>query len=97
MLRDILNHDPQRDPFDTHWLEQRVLRDHTIAFAEELLEFRNFPDPLMRFSMAFSQWFGKTFQSYVHKSRNDKVRSANLAGKVENQEWTRTTPGAWIP
>jgi len=83
--------------FDTHCVERRVLRLFPVPFAEELLEFRHADDPLLRFSAAFSQWIGNTFQSEIRKSGSGKVRSANLGGEdSNNQEWTKVNPGVSI-
>lgn len=96
MVKRIINEDP-RVTFDTHWLEKRLLREHTIAFANELIEFRDYPDPLHRFSMAFSQWFGDKFKAHIRKTSTAKERSENLAGDViENQGWTKLNPGTPI-
>jgi hypothetical protein len=97
MVRAVLNADA-RATFDTHWLERRVLREHAIAFAHELLEFQSQPDPLHRFSMAFSQWFGNTFRDHVRKTSQTKEQSENLAGDiVANQGWTKIDPTQPVP
>jgi hypothetical protein len=93
MVADIINASPTPD-FDTHWIERRLIRQHTVAFAEELLEWRNAEDPLKRFSAEFSKWVGKTFANQIVKSRNDKVTSLHLGGEqCENQQWVTLNPG----
>jgi len=83
--------------FDTHQIERRVLRLYAVEFAEELLEFRNADDPLMRFSAAFSQWIGRTFTAYIRKAGRGKIVTENLGGELSgNQEWTKLNPGALI-
>ena len=83
--------------FDTHRIERRILRLYTVEFAEELLEYRKDDDPLLRFSAAFSQWIGKTFNKHIAKSANGKVKTENLGGEIsENQEWTKLSPGVPI-
>jgi hypothetical protein len=97
MLKAIVNGDP-RASFDTHWLEKRILRDYPVAFAKDLLRFKDDRDPLHRFSMAFSQWFGGQFPIHIKKTSNAKEKSENLAGDViENQGWTKVSPGTPIP
>jgi hypothetical protein len=96
MVADVINDHPLPH-FDTHWIEQRLLRLQTVAFAEELLEFRTATDPLQRFSAEFSKWIGETFASGVTKSINDKVTSLHLGGEeCANQEWSRLDPGTRI-
>jgi hypothetical protein len=92
MVSGIMNTNPSNH-FDTHWLEKRVLRLYPIEFAEELLEFRGLPDPLMSFSMAFSQWVGTMFATGIRKTSDAKEISVNLAGdEVPNQGWTKMHP-----
>jgi hypothetical protein len=61
MVAQVLNEFPAS--FDTHRIERRILRLHSVAFCEDLLRFRNTDDPLLRFSAAFSQWIGRTFRT----------------------------------
>jgi hypothetical protein len=97
MVRTILNAEAPAS-FDSHWLEKRVLRHYTIPFANELIAFGPTQDPLHRFSMAFSQWFGNKFKAHITKASPGKIRSENLAGDViANQGWTKRHPGTPIP
>ena len=90
MVRDIINGTPS-DIFDTHWLEQRLLRLHTVAFAEDLLEGRRDVDPLKSFSTAFAQWVDRQFRGDIQQTT--KVDSINLVGDpVSNQQWRKTHP-----
>jgi hypothetical protein len=96
MVADIINASPEPD-FDTHWIERRLIRHYTVEFAEELLEWRNVDDPLMRFSAEFSKWVGRTFANQIVKSTNGKVVSLHLGGEeCANQEWTKLNPGVPI-
>jgi hypothetical protein len=96
MVADIINSIPNIN-FDTHKIEQRLLRLHTVAFAEELLEFRNADDPLMRCSAEFSKWVGREFAADIEKSANGKVMTLHLGGdECKNQEWTKLNPGTPI-
>lgn len=96
IVADIINNRPSAS-FDTHWIEQRILRLHPVAFAEELLEFRTAADPLMAFSSNFSKWVGNTFSNEIRKSSNGKVLSVHLGGdECGNQEWTKLNPGTPI-
>jgi hypothetical protein len=102
MVRELINSNPNPQ-FDNHWIEMRVLRDHTVAFATELLEYRTKQDPLMEFSRELSHWVGRKFKAHLTKPpigrrRNGKVESRNLAGDdIPNQLWEKRTPGTPIP
>ena len=90
MVAAIIN-ESERDAFDTHYLEQRLLRIHTRAFAQELLEFCGNNDPLNSFSAALSHWVLRQFEGDIQRA--EKVVSTNLAGDpVRNQQWHRINP-----
>ena len=92
MVTGIINSLPEAS-FDTHKVERRLLRLHTVAFAEELLEFRNADDPLMRCSAELSKWIGREFGADLMKSTRNKVMSLHLGGdECANQEWTKRHP-----
>lgn len=85
--------------FDTHEVEERVLRCHTIAFAKELLRYRkhhgkpNPNDPFTTFSAVFSKWIGNTYKGQIDKASTHKVSSDNIGGKLsDNQGWKKTNP-----
>ena len=103
MVRELINSNPNSQ-FDNHWIEMRVLRLHTIAFARELLLYEgNNLDPLMVFSREFSHWVGRKFEGHIVKThngrqRNGKIESRNLAGDmILNQQWEKSNPGTPIP
>ena len=76
-------------PFYTHMVERRLLRLHTVAVAEELLEFRH-TDTLHQFSAALARWIDVEFRGQIRQTR--KVQSENLGGRVNsNQEWEKIT------
>lgn len=86
MVRPIIRHCAA--PFDTHELERLVLRQHTEAFARELLEFRTGRDPLHSFSARFAKWVDLTFRQEIEKTAT--VESQNLGGRLSsNQQWRR--------
>ena len=77
--------------FDAHMVEKRMLRLHTVAFANDILEYASTDDPLTRFSNQFARWLDATFQGQIHQTR--KVASDNLGGaKTRNQEWEKANP-----
>ncbi len=74
--------------FDTHEIEQRVLRLHAVAFARQILEHQHNDDVLQQFSASFSKRIGDAFPEKVKPDQ--KVRSNNLAGReCDNQQWHR--------
>ena len=76
-------------PFDAHMVERRILRLHTVAVAEELLEYRH-TDTLHQFSAAFARWIDSEFQGQIRQTQ--KVQSENLGGRTNsNQEWEEIT------
>ena len=76
-------------PFDAHMVERRMLRLHTVAMAEELLEYRH-TDTLHQFSATFARWLDSDFAGQIRKTR--KVHSDNLGGRANsNQEWEKLT------
>jgi hypothetical protein len=87
MLADVINGLP--DPvFDTHAVEQRVLRNHPVATANEIIEHQANGDVLQQFSATFSKRIAQAFPSQVEKVA--KVVSPNLGGREsENQQWRR--------
>ena len=85
MAADVIN--GLDSPFDAHMAERRLLRRHTIAVAEELLEFRH-TDTLHQFSAALAKWIDVEFRDQISQTR--KVQSENLGGRVNsNQEWEK--------
>lgn len=98
MVARIINGLPEH--FDTHEIEQRVLRgelhqpNSTVAFAKQLLEFKDAVDPWKSFSADFSKWMGKEFKNEITKSTNrGKILSRDVGGgKSKNQDWTRVDP-----
>jgi len=103
MVRALINGNPE-SRFDNHWIEQRVLRHHAVAFALELLEYRQEPDPLMNFSRDFGHWVGRQFSpDHLVKTnsgprQDGKIETLNLAGdRIFNQEWEKRDPANPIP
>jgi hypothetical protein len=90
MLADIMNE--LDDTFDNHRLEQRLLRKHTIAFAETLLEFKTAADPLRAFSAAFGRMVGHEFDGQIRKNPVPKTETPHLGGDDgPNQRWKKVT------
>jgi hypothetical protein len=86
MVAAVLNGLPPR--FDTHTVEKRTLRLHTIEFANELIQFSDSDDPLHRFSAAFAKWIDSTFQGQIRQTQ--KIAREPLGGEVSrNQEWEK--------
>ena len=79
-------------PFDTHLIEQGILRRYPESFARDLLRFaRSGPDPLHQFSLQLGKSVDRQFQGQIAKTQ--KVRTPNLAGTPTlNQQWTRIDP-----
>ncbi len=79
------------DVFDTHAVEQLVLRNESASVARQILEHEHNEDTLQQFSATFSRRIGEAFPGQVEKI--EKVESPNLAGRVcNNQQWRRIVP-----
>jgi hypothetical protein len=90
MLADAINAMPN-EIFDTHAVEQRVLRVEPVAFANQILVHQTNQDVLRQFSASFSRRIGQAFPGQVE--RLPKTSSQNLAGNEnDNQEWRRLVP-----
>jgi len=86
---------PTQSPFDAHTVEKRILRLHTAAAANELLEFLHTADPLHQFSAAFARWIDSEFRGQIRQTR--KIQSENLGGEQsQNQEWEKINPSTPI-
>jgi hypothetical protein len=87
MLAQVINGIPDAI-FDTHKVEQRMLREHPVAAAQQILEYRKNDDVLQQFSAVFSKRIATAFPGQVDKVQ--KVISANLGGRdSKNQQWRR--------
>lgn len=74
--------------FDTHIVEQRILRIHPLAFAYEIIDHQHNDDVFQQFSASFSKRIGSAFPNEVEKV--EKVNSTNLGGRdSDNQQWRR--------
>jgi hypothetical protein len=75
-------------PFDCHMLERRVLRDHAVETAQEIVAQAGSGDALRYFSAVFSKYIDRTFAGQIRQTR--KVMSDNLGGKFsKNQQWEK--------
>jgi hypothetical protein len=91
MLADILTN--QEPVFDNHDVEHELLRDHTIALAETLLEFRSAKDPLRAFSAAFGRRILHLFNGQIRRQPVAKTRTQHLGGNPgPNQQWEKVDP-----
>jgi DNA polymerase II large subunit len=90
MIAEVVNSvDDSR--FDTHKVEQRVLRRYTLEFARDLLALGHTTDVLNQFSMHFSKRIGAEFPGQIRKTH--KEQSLNLAGEMcSNQQWEKIHP-----
>jgi len=87
MLADAINSFDSEE-FDTHAVEQYVLRKYPIEFAEDILRFKDSTDVFQQFSAAFSKSIGAAFPNQLAK--RSKVDSVNLGGnESSNQMWRR--------
>jgi len=90
MLADVINVLP--NVFDTHAVEQRVLRNQPVAAAREILEHQHNGDVLRQFSATFSKRIAAAFPGQIEKV--SKVVSPNLGGREsDNQQWRRVVAG----
>lgn len=61
--------------FDTHAVEQRVLRKYPVAVAHEIIEHQHNDDVLQQFSASFSKRIAAAFPGQVDKVQ--KIASPN--------------------
>ena len=88
MLADAIN-SLDKQTFDTHDVERRVLRDEPVAVARQILEHEGQQDVLRQFSASFSSRIANAFPGQIDKT-NRKVTSPNLGWRESaNQEWRR--------
>lgn len=74
--------------FDSHAVQQRLLRLHPVAFAEGLLRYRNNEDPLHAFSAQLAKFIDRSFPGQIRQT--EKVDSLNLGGLPgKNQQWVK--------
>ena len=93
-VRDVINRCAEY--FDTHQVEQLMLRFHTAEMGEELASYKGKRKPLTEFSANFSKWLGQKFKSYITKAKS--VTSRNLGGKrSKNQSWHKIDHNQAIP
>ncbi len=86
MAATVINTLPSR--FDTHLVEKRLFRLHTVDFANELLEFQSTSDPLHQFSAALGKWIDSEFREQIRQTQ--KVLTENMGGEQsQNQEWEK--------
>ena len=86
MVADAINQQGSR--FDCHDVERRLLRDHAVATAKEIVAQESSGDPLRYFSAVLSKYIDTAFRSQLRKL--SKVVSANLGGKPsKNQQWEK--------
>lgn len=98
MVADAINQ--QEMIFDCHDVERRLIRDHAIATAQEIIAQQNSGDPLRYFSAVLSKYIDIAFRPQLQKLQ--KVVTPNLGGKPsKNQQWeklvTVVTAPATIP
>ena len=74
--------------FDAHDIERRILRNQPVAFAQELLRYREADDILRTFSAQFSRFVDTSQSGRLEKA--ERVTTANLGGLLsECQQWRK--------
>lgn len=87
--------------FDCHDVERRLLRDHSVATANEIIAQYRSGDPVRYFSAVLSKYIDTAFRSQLWKL--SKVVTSNLGGKrSKNQQWEKragivAAPGRTTP
>ncbi len=94
MVADAIN---QQDAlFDCHDVERRLLRDHAVATAKEIIAQETSGDPLRYFSAVLSKYIDTAFSSQLRKLH--KVVTPNLGGKPsKNQQWEKLCAAVTAP
>jgi hypothetical protein len=86
----------QENRFDCHDVERRLIRDHAVATAKDIIAYEHSGDPLKYFSAVLSKYIDTAFRPQLRKL--EKVITPNLGGKLSlNQQWEKlrfpiTTP-----
>ena len=94
MVADAINQ--QDTVFDCHDVERRLLRDHAVATAEEIIGQQASGDPLRYFSAVLSKYIDTAFRPQLRKL--GKVITPNLGGKPsKNQQWEKPATPVTAP
>lgn len=94
MVAEAINSLPS--PFDCHMVERRVLRDHAVETAREIIAQAGSGDALRYFSAVFSKYIDRAFPGQIRQTT--KVMSDNLGGKdSRNQQWEKLVPTVTAP
>ncbi len=77
-----------KDTFDTHEVEQWVLRNRPMEFARDLLTFEGKQDAFRLFSAWFSTRIRDDLADTVERASGDRPPSLNMGGRPSgNQQW----------
>lgn len=77
-------------------VERRVLRDHAVETAREIIAQAGSGDALRYFSAVFSKYFDRAFPGQIRQTT--KVMSNKLGGKdSRNQQWEKLVPTVTAP
>jgi hypothetical protein len=83
-------------PFDCHMVERRVLRDHAVEIAQEIVAQASSGDALRYFSAVFSKCVTRTFAGQIRQTT--EVLAENLGGKLsKNRQWEKLFPAVTAP
>ena len=84
----------QQEPiFDCNDVERRLIRDHAIATAMDIIIQRNSGDPLRYFCAVLSKYIDTSFRAQLRK-----LVTPNLGGKPsKNQQWEKMVPAVVAP
>lgn len=86
MIADAINELPGL--FDSHDIERRVLRNESIAFAQDILLYKLSKDVLQTFSAQFARFVDSTMRGQIEQT--GKVCTYNLGGVLsECQQWRK--------
>lgn len=86
VLANVIDHLPER--FDTHDVEQALIKHFPEEFACGLLAYKDSNYPLLVFSQQLALRVDREFADRLEQTT--KVESYNLAGKKnENQQWRK--------
>lgn len=77
-------------PFDCHEVERRLLREHAVATANEIIAQEASGDPLRYFSAVLSKYIDTAFRLQLRKL--SKVESPNLGASTRRTSSGKSPP-----